>query len=94
MLFLFLNTANASELLVLCKNQKNVRTLRIDILSDGRCRAIYTKQGVDQIIGTSQNRPDCDEFIAGVRKKIEEVSWTCREVKDSRVSTVQSGNTL
>lgn len=81
--------AEIGESLVLCKRQKTVRTLRIEKGADDKCKAIYTKQGLDQVIGTSQKEEACEEIIAGVRKNLEEGGkWACREVKEARVSTV------
>lgn len=71
---------------ILCKHDKIVRTLRIEKADDSRCKAIYTKQGVDQVIGSAQNESSCEGFVAGVKKNLEEASWRCREVKQSRVS--------
>lgn len=82
--------ADIGDSLVLCKHNKTVRTLRIEKASDQRCKAVYTKQGVDQTIGLSQNQNSCEEYIAGVRKTLEEAKWTCREVKEARTSTVIS----
>ena len=48
MVFLFspMSYADMGESLVLCKHNKNVRTLRVEMGADQKCRAIYTKQGV------------------------------------------------
>jgi len=82
--------ADIGDILVLCKHNKTVRTLRVEIMSDQRCKAIYTKQGVDQIIGSSQNQNSCEEYISGVRKTLEDAKWNCREVKEARSSSVIS----
>lgn len=77
--------------LVLCKRDKIVRTLRIETLKDQRCKAIYTKQGVDQNIGVSQAQSACEEYVSKVRKTLEEAAWNCREVKEARTSNLNSG---
>lgn len=77
--------------LVLCKNQKTVRTLRVEQGEDQKCRAIYTKQGVDETIGSGQYTNSCEEFISNVRKNLEEAKWNCREVKEARTSNVILG---
>ena len=81
--------ADLGDALVLCKHNKNVRTLRIE-KNEQKCRAIYTKQGVDQTIGSSQSSNSCEEYIAGVRKTLEDAQWNCREIKEARSSTVIS----
>lgn len=86
--FSSLASAEIGEALVLCKHNKSVRTLRIETLSDQRCKAVYTKSGVDQTIGSSQNHNSCEEFVAGVRKTLEDAKWNCREVKEARTSMI------
>lgn len=80
--------AGLENSLVLCRNQKNVRTLRVEMGEDQKCRAIYTKQGVDETIGSGQITGSCEEYISNVRKNLEEAKWNCREVKEARTSTV------
>lgn len=82
--------ADIGDALVLCKSNKTVRTLRIEKGDDSRCRAIYTKQGVDSTIGSGLNFNSCEEFVASVRKNLEEAKWNCREVKEARTSSVNS----
>lgn len=79
--------AEVGEALVLCKNNKSVRTLRVE-QDEQKCRAIYTKQGVDEVIGTSQSVNACTEFVTNVRKNLEDAKWSCREVKEARTSKV------
>lgn len=88
----FVNT-EVGEAFVLCKNEKTVRTLRIEELEDARCQAYYTKQGVDQVIGTSQNKTFCEDYVVSVRKKLEDAKWNCRDIKESRVSTIPANET-
>lgn len=89
--FSSLALAELGESMVLCKNNKTVRTLRIETGADQKCRAIYTKQGVDEIIGSGQYLGSCVEFVTNVRKNLEEAKWNCREVKEARSSTVITG---
>lgn len=83
--------AGLENSLVLCRNQKNVRTLRVEMGEDQKCRAIYTKQGVDETIGSGQFTGSCEEYISNVRKNLEEAKWNCREVKEARTSNVILG---
>lgn len=84
----FSYAADLGDSLVLCKNNKNVRTLRVEVGQDQICRAIYTKQGVDETIGSGQNHDSCIEFVGNVRKNLEDAKWNCREVKEARTSNV------
>lgn len=83
--------ADLGDSLVLCKHNKTVRTLRVELGEDQKCRAIYTKQGVDETIGSGLNPNSCVEFVSNVRKNLEEAKWNCREVKEARTSNVISG---
>lgn len=89
--FSSLASAELGESLVLCKSNKTVRTLRVEMGTDQKCRAIYTKQGVDETIGSGLNPSSCVEFVANVRKNLEEAKWSCREVKEARTSNVLTG---
>ena len=93
MVFLFspMSFADMGESLVLCKNKKTVRTLRVEMGADQKCRAIYTKQGVDETIGASGAHEACVEYISSVRKNLEEAQWNCREIKEARISSVLVG---
>ncbi|MGZ3774705.1 MAG: hypothetical protein ACXVCY_10335 [Pseudobdellovibrionaceae bacterium] len=82
--------AELGDSFILCKNNKSVRTLRVEMNNEGKCQAVYTKQGVDEIIGVAQDKNACFEIISNVRKKIEEKKWVCREVKDARVSNIMA----
>ncbi|MEN0058824.1 MAG: hypothetical protein AAGB31_08320 [Bdellovibrio sp.] len=89
----FIPSVKAADLnssLVLCKHDKTVRTLRIEMSEDQKCRAIYTKQGVDETIGSAQSTSSCVEYISNVRKNLEEAQWSCREVKEARSSSLHS----
>ncbi len=89
----FFSFAESDRSLILCKQDKMARTLRITTLQDKRCQAIYTKQGIDQVIGSSQNLEACSHFIGGVRKKLAQAHWQCRDVKaQSEVTTLDGGS--
>jgi hypothetical protein len=72
---------------IICKNEKSVRTLRVDKTPEG-CRAVYTKQGTDQVVGSSMRDNACDGIIDGIRKTLEGSVWRCRDVKEAIVSNV------
>lgn len=82
--------SDIGDKLVLCKHNGNVRTLRIETDAEKKCRAVYTKSGVDQSIGASTAASTCEEVVAGVRKTLEEAKWSCRDVKEARSSSVNT----
>lgn len=77
-----------TEVSVMCRLSKQVRTLRIEKLQNGSCRTIYTKYGQDQNIGNAQNSQSCADFLQKVRGILEAADWQCREVKEARLSNI------
>ena len=80
--------AQADEPLLICKNKKIVRTVRIT-KEKGLCKTNYTKDGKTQMIGSGMNPASCQKVLEGVRKNLEASHWTCRDVKASSVSDVE-----
>lgn len=81
---LYVSPVNAGDFF-LCKREKEVRSIRVDN-SPGKCKIIYTKQGVDQTMGQSTLPSDCEAVQGRIRKNLEDGSWKCRVVKESIVS--------
>jgi hypothetical protein len=71
---------------IMCKSGPIVRTIRVQL--NGRaCKAYYTKEGVDQIVGYSAS-PDLCYVIAGkIRINLENNHWKCRDISQTRVSS-------
>ena len=80
--------AKADEPLLICKNKKIVRTVRIT-KEKGLCRTNYTKDGKTSMIGSGMNPASCQKVLEGVRKNLEASHWSCRDVKASSVSDVE-----
>lgn len=72
---------------IICKNEKSVRTIRTDKTAQG-CRAVYTKQGIDQVVGSSVRANACDGIVEKIRKNLETSVWKCRNVKEAVVSNL------
>ncbi|MBC7370304.1 MAG: hypothetical protein H7326_01995 [Bdellovibrionaceae bacterium] len=73
-------------LTIICKNDKQVRTLRTDKVTDGGCRAVYTKQGVDQVVGSSIRKNGCETILENIRRNLEGNVWKCKAVKEAAFS--------
>lgn len=71
--------------LVLCKNNQVVRTIRVNSSDDG-CRTVYTKAGVDRVVGSGQNTSSCVQFLNNIKGNLEEAAWSCREVSKFKVT--------
>lgn len=81
--------AALSSDLILCKNQKTVRTIRVEVdQAKSYCKTIYTKSGVDSIVGSGQYSKSCEQIADNVKKNLETANWDCREVQQSKSSAV------
>ena len=79
--------ADFAKRFMLCKLQKEVRTLRVDAdEKTGKCHSSYTKFGKDQGIGDSSNIASCESFVNHVRTNLEGAGWKCHDVKEASVS--------
>jgi hypothetical protein len=87
-LTLLFSAPSAFAITIICRADKTVRTLRSDKTPEGGCRAVYTKQGQDQVVGSSTRPNGCDSILAGIRKTLESNIWKCKEVKEAVVSTL------
>src|SRR4051812_5045921 len=74
---------------VICKNQKTVRTLRVQS-SKGKCETLYTKSGQDHIIASGINATSCKKFMMEVQGNLTKAGWKCRETKEAVVSELSS----
>ena len=81
-------SASADESLLICKNKRIVRTVRIT-KEKGLCKTRYTKDGKTSDIGSGLNPASCQKVLEGVRKNLEASHWSCRDVKASSVSDVE-----
>jgi hypothetical protein len=74
---------------LLCKLQKNVRTLRVIKVND-KYDTIYTKNGKDQVIGQTRLFSSGKGIANGVKDTLAVSGWTCREVSDSKLTTSET----
>ena len=74
---------------LLCKLQKNVRTLRVIKVND-KYDTIYTKNGKDQVIGQTRLFSSGKGIASGVKDTLAVSGWTCREVSDSKLTTSET----
>lgn len=72
----------------MCRNQKDVRTLRIEKASGEKCAAFYSKNGTEQNIGSSRKHEDCLSYTKKVQDILERNKWICKEVPVSTLSSV------
>jgi hypothetical protein len=70
----------------LCKHKKDVRTVRVQVDQKGICFTFYTKNGVDQYIGSGRNHDRCLAFLENIKNKLEGSSWSCRDISDTKIT--------
>jgi hypothetical protein len=74
----------------LCKNQKEVRTIRVQISNAGVCSTYYSKQGTEKVVGSGKNHDSCMSFMNNIRTNLEKSNWACRDISATRI-TASSG---
>jgi len=70
---------------IMCRSQKIVRTIRIEKVSDG-CETVYTKAGVDRVVGSGRHQESCESVLNNIRRNLEDAHWNCREVDSAAIS--------
>ena len=70
--------------MVFCRLGKLVRTIRA-MPSENGCKAVYTKAGVDRVVGTGRRWQSCYDFVNNIKKNLESGSWKCREISKFKV---------
>ena len=70
---------------VMCKSQKIVRTIRVTPGGEG-CQTIYTKSGIDKVVGGGKNSVSCIEVMKNIRTNLEGAAWKCRDISSAAVS--------
>jgi hypothetical protein len=74
---------------VMCRNQKTVRTLRIEKDDSKQCVALYTKAGVDKEVGRGQNFSSCTRVVANIRTNLDKAGWKCKEVSNAGMTSAE-----
>lgn len=74
-----IKTQEQSPNFVLCRNQKTVRTIRVEKEDQKECVAFYTKAGVDREVGRAQNLLSCQKIVENIRGNLEKAAWKCTE---------------
>lgn len=70
----------------MCKNGVAVRTIRVQLKGQS-CKAIYTKEGADQVVGKSGTPSVCFDVAAKIRTNLEAGNWKCKDISQTRVSS-------
>ncbi len=78
---------------VMCRNGKIVRTIRVETNPKDKNSWItmYTKNGVDEIVGEAKNPSSCDVVLERVQKTLETNSWKCRDMQNATIHRETAG---
>lgn len=92
-MFGFLQISHADQVikLMVCKKEKEVRTLRVQVRTDKKCETIYTKLGQDKIVGSGLNHKSCHKFLEDIQLTIQKAGFVCREGQSPSVSNLSEG---
>lgn len=74
---------------VLCKNKKDVRTLRILPETDKpeNCKITYSKGATEETMGSNRSLGSCKSILKSIQTNLEASNWSCRSVQTAHVTT-------
>ena len=70
----------------LCKNRRDVRTIRIQVSAQGVCSTIYSKEGSEKLVGSGKSQESCVNFLNNVKANLEKSNYTCRDIGDTKIT--------
>jgi hypothetical protein len=65
---------------VICRNQKIVRTIRVECKGGVDCDTIYTKEGSDRVEGSNNNIMGGQKILGNIQANLEKAAWKCNDV--------------
>lgn len=79
--------AQTQASIIMCKNKKIVRTLRImQMEPDNKCITMYTKAGTDKIVGSGKSMSTCTTVTDNIKGNLEKAGWKCKEATADVIS--------
>jgi hypothetical protein len=73
----------------LCKHRKEVRTIRVHINTQNICSTFYSKLGEEKIVGSGKNHESCMNFMLSIKSNLEKSNWTCRDISDTKITSLE-----
>ena len=70
----------------LCKHKKDVRTIRVHIDDGGVCATLYSRDGVEKLVGSGKMHESCLNFLNNIKTNLEKSNWTCRDITDTKIT--------
>jgi hypothetical protein len=74
---------------VLCKNKKDVRTLRVlpDMDKKDNCKITYSKGASEETVGSNHSISQCKSILKNIQTTLESSNWSCRNVQSASIVT-------
>lgn len=73
----------------LCKNKKEVRTIRVQVNSKSRiCSTLYSKMGEEKVVGSGRNYDSCVGFLTSIKTNLGGSNWTCRDISSTKITAM------
>lgn len=70
----------------ICRNGKQVRTIRVVTETDSTFTTYYSKNGAEKSVGHGRNLGSCMGFLENVKTNLEKSGWVCRDVTNSEIT--------
>lgn len=72
------------ESFTLCRLNNIARSIRVE-REDEQCFTLYTRAGVDRVVGRGRHSASCEGILDNIRGNLEAAAWDCRDVQHARV---------
>jgi len=79
-----------SDVFYLCKRDRVIRWLRAYKLENGKCKALYSKEGYLQVISSATFFASCEGVLLNVKKNLEEGNFKCTQMAKASVIELES----
>lgn len=71
----------------ICKNKKEVRTIRVQIDSQTKeCSTFYSKLGSEKVVGSGKWHESCMNYLSNIRTNLEKSDWNCRDISSAKIT--------
>jgi hypothetical protein len=72
---------------VLCKNEKNVRSIRILPDKDNNCTITYSKGTSEEVVGADRSLSNCKSILKNIQANLESSKWSCKSYQKAALTT-------
>jgi hypothetical protein len=87
------HAANSNKM-VICKNQKTVRTVRIWVDPATQfCVTSYSKMGVEKEVGRAQTMASCEKVMSNIKTNLISASWQCKDIEGVGLTSNENAST-